>query len=117
MNDEELREITTQISELKELVVMQNNAKNRPLLMQIGGTIATTLILASLFFLFGLPDKITATAEAKATIAIQHHNDVLEPRLRAIECNVTDTKAALCDIAKAQQAMGVNIAEMKARMK
>jgi len=72
-----------EIEEVKNLILSTNgNGKTiRNWLMQITGGIVVGLVIAGSLFLFGLPDKITATAEAKAEAAIKHHSEVLEPRL------------------------------------
>jgi hypothetical protein len=104
-----------EIEEIKHLILRMNgNGKViRHWLMQIVGMIVGGLILAGSFFLFGLPDKITATAEAKAESAIKHHSEVLEPRLGAIEDNIAAIKSDLTEITKAQQSMGQSIAALE----
>ncbi len=79
-----------------------NGSQTKAWLNQGVTTVVTALLLAGTFFLFGLPERITAVAEEKAEVAIKHYSEVLEPRLKSIEISVDEIKT---NVGKIQESM------------
>ncbi|MCK9598340.1 MAG: hypothetical protein M0R06_04825 [Sphaerochaeta sp.] len=101
MTAEERKELDEIKTMLATVIAANGNGKGiRPWLGQGMTTLFTAFLLAGAFFLFGLPEKITATAETKAQNAIQHYSEVLNPRLTAIETNIADIKTNVGEIQK-----------------
>jgi len=110
---EEMRRLLESTVVRMENIIGNGNNHTRVWITQSALTIVTALLIAGAFFLFGLPERITAVAEEKANLAIRHNNEVLEPRLRSIEENIAAIKVGLSDIRVSQESMGRSISALE----